>query len=228
MKSTFLFFFVLSTFTAFAQDTVLIKNRLTDSVVERFYVLKSNKDIKNGAYQAIFKRRKIVALGMYRNNEKVGIWQYFNKDGVLVQKFDFDSYKFTYELYLKNKNINFLFDDTAKTTDKFTRPLKIGGEYYGFIPYLNSFKLPFETFEMETKLFDAYIELLISPLGRLVWYKTYIDSIYYGYHQTFNLDINLFSEEDRNYLPATKNGNPILSRIIIKCLINDDAGLNFF
>ncbi len=223
-------FFIFNLFYSYAlaQDVVLKKNRLTDSVTEHYYVLKSNEEIKNGSYEAFFKRKKYVAVGKFKNNEKIGIWQFFNKDGILVEKFDYDIYKFTFIQSVTSKNINFLFDDTIKATDKFTRPLKIGGEYYGFIPYLNIFKLPFETFELETRLFDAYVELLISPLGRLAWYKVYINSNYYDYHQSFSLDVNLFSDEEKTYLPATKNGVPVLSRIIIRCSINDDAGLDFY
>ncbi len=226
MKSIFLFFIIIP-LVSFGQDTVLIKNRLTDSVMERFYMLKSNIEIKNGQYEAVFRRKINIAIGRFKNNEKVGIWQFFNKNGRLIEKFNYDTNNITYEGPISNKNLLFFFDDSIKTTDRLTRPLKIGGEYYGFIPFLNCFKLPFDTYGINTNLFNTYIELLITPLGKLAWFKVYIDSLYYNYHKNFSFDVNLFSEEDRIFFPATLNGKPILSRIIIRCSLNDDGGLDF-
>ncbi len=213
----------------FSQDTVERKNRLTDSVIERFYVLKANPAIKQGPYQAIFRRKSFVALGKYQNNKKTGVWQFFNTSGKLVEKYNYNSKRITLEVPLsEDDDLNFLFDAPLDTTDKLTRPLKIGGSYYGFIPYVNAFQLPFDTFDTNTNSFEAYVELLISPLGRLADYKVHLKSVQYNYNQNFNLDVNLFSEEDRTFIPATLNGEPILSRIVIKCFVKDNGGLDFF
>ena len=212
-----------------AQDTVLRRNRLSDSVIEKFYVLKSNPEIRSGRYQAIFRHETSVAVGYYNNGKKIGIWQFFNRQGKLIEKYDYNSKAFTFEAPLQpSDDLSFLFDDSLRTGDKLTRPLKIGGNYYGMIPYLNLFQLPFDTFNTNTDSFLAFIELLVSPLGRLADYKVYVRSDLYQYSHDFNFDVHLFSEEDRTFTPATLNGKPILSRIVIKCYVNYLGGLDFY
>lgn len=205
------------------------RNRLTDSVTERFYVLKTNPEIKQGTYQAFFRKKQLIAIGNYKNGQKNGIWQFFDRRGQLLEKYNFNIRAITFEAPVKiSDDLYYFFDDTLKSTDQLTRPLKIGGSYYGFIPYVNLFRLPFETYDLNTDLINAYVELLISPLGRLASYKIYIRSDFYKYYQNFNLDVNLFNEEDKSFLPATHNNEAVLCRIIIKCLVNDDGGLDFF
>jgi hypothetical protein len=212
-----------------AQDTILRRNRLSDSVIEKFYVLKANPEIKQGPYYAFFQRQTPVAVGHYKNGKKTGIWQFFSNKGRLVEKYNYDTRTFTSEKPLiQSDDLNFLFDDSLKTTDVLTRPLKVGGSYYGFVPYLNLFKLPFDTFEINTDTFLAYVELVVSPLGRLADYKVHILSDSYQYYKDFSFDVRLFSEEDRTFEPATLNGKPILSRIIIKCYVNYLGGIDFF
>jgi hypothetical protein len=211
-----------------AQDTILRRNRLSDSVIEKFYVLKSNPEIRQGPYHALFRRETPLAIGHYKNGKKAGIWQFFNSKGRLVEKYNYNIENFTFEAPLSpSDDLNFLFDDSLKTTDVLTRPLKIGGSYYGFLPYL-TFKLPFDTFEINTNTFLAYVELVVSPLGRLADYKVHILSDSYQYYKDFSFDVHLFSEEDQTFAPATLNGKPILSRIIIKCYVNYLGGLDFF
>ena len=227
-----IFIFITTIFylnNSFSQDTVERKDRLTDSVIERFYVLRSDPAIKQGPYHAIFRRKTFVAIGNYHNNKKTGVWQFFNTRGKLVEKYNYNSKRITLEAPLSAEDdLTFLFDAHMDTTDKLTRPLKIGGSYYGFIPYVNAFQVPFDTFDTNTNSFMVYIELLISPLGRLADYKVHLKSLIYNYNQSFNLDVNLFSEEDRTFIPATLNGEPILSRIIIKCFVKDDGRLDFY
>ena len=215
----------------FAQDTVERKNKLTDSVLERFYVLKSNETIKQGPYKALFKRRRQVVSGYYTRNKKTGIWNFYSPDGYLTERFNYDTNTFLYEGPLKkNSYLAFMFDDKVNKTDTVTRPIKIGGSYYGYIPYLNIFQLPFDVYTTNTNTdyISAVIELLVSPGGRLADYKVHLDSKYYNYHEVYTLDVNLLNEEDRKFIPSFLNGKPILSRVFINCFINDKSGLDFY
>ncbi len=213
----------------FAQDTVERKNKLSDSIIESFWVLKSNKDIKQGVYRAFFKRRTLIAAGNYNNNKKTGTWNFYKPNGLLVQRFNYDNNKLLFEsasdtLY----DVHYLFDEKLNDSDVITRPVKTGGIYYGMVPYLGIFQLPFETFDINTDNFDATVELLISPLGRLADYKVHVISAYYKFNQTFNLDVNLFGEADRQFIPATLNGDAVLSRIIIRCYVTGTGKLDFY
>jgi len=230
VKKLFLLFVVIfCTTDCFAQDTLRSKkNWLTDSVIERYNVLRSDPSVKDGPYKAFFKRKTMIASGNFKNGKHTGIWQFFDPRGRLVEKYDYDKNNFTYiaPIYARSY-LSYLLDDTLKKGDRVTRPLKIGGVYYGFIPYVSLFQVPFDTFDVNTAAFEANIELLISPLGQLANYTVRLSSQYYEYDQTFNIDVHLFDEADRTFLPATLNGRPVMSRIIIKCVVNPDGKLDF-
>jgi hypothetical protein len=197
-----IYFFILFCFCCaagcFAQDTITKRNRLSDSVVAHFHVLKTNPEIKEGPYLVFLKRKTLLVRGNYKNGKKSGVWQFFDVRGRLNEKYNYDNKMFTYEAPLYSSgDFSFLFDDSLKIGDRLTRPLKIGGVYYGFIPYLNIFKVPFDTFDIDTDAFEADIELLISPMGQLADYNIRLVSPYYNYDQIFNMDIGLFDQEDR-------------------------------
>jgi hypothetical protein len=212
-----------------AQDTVERKNRLSDSVTERFYVLRADQQTRQGSYQAFFRKKIVLASGRYKKNMKTGVWYFYNTTGRIIEKYDYDTREFLFEGPLDTgEDLSFKFDAKFSKNDTVTRPLKIGGSYYGYIPYVTFFKLPLDTMDINTDSFDAYIELLVTPLGRLADYKVRLTSEYYQYNHTFNLDTHLFNEEDRTFQPATLNNNPILSRIIIKCFVDSAGDLDFY
>jgi len=167
-------------------------------------------------------------MGNYNKGVKTGIWTFYESDGRLVERFNYTTNRLLNEAPLDSAgNVDYLFDATFKTGDRLTRPIKVGGSYFGFLPYVNFFKLPFDVTDANTNWFHAYIELLISPGGRLADYKVHLWSTKYDYKQAFNIDTKLFNEEDRQFIPATLNNEPILSRIIIKCSVTPYGDLDF-
>jgi hypothetical protein len=222
------FFFISACFAQDIQDTIERRDKLSDSLVEKFYVLKSDPEIKQGPYMALLNHKRLIARGNYKNGKKTGIWQFYDSAGRLNEKYNYNLGKFTYEAPLESDDFSILFEDTLKTGDRLTRPLRIGGVYYGFIPYLSLFHLPFDTYDINTATFDAYLELLISPMGRLAGYRVRITSAPYQYDHIFTMDVKLFSDEDRQFLPATKNGENVISRILIKCYVTPYGTLDFY
>ncbi|MGZ3872523.1 MAG: toxin-antitoxin system YwqK family antitoxin [Mucilaginibacter sp.] len=213
----------------FAQDTLNKRNWLTNSVIERFKVLKTDDQTKVGPYKAFYKRRTLVADGNYNKGKKTGLWSFYDEDSKLIEKYDYDKSEFTFEAPIDTPtDVEFRFDAQLAATDRLTRPLKPGGIYYGFIPYINTFRTPFDTYGLNMDFFDAVVELLVSPGGRLADYKVHLVSKAYQYNQTVNLDVGLFSEEDKQFTPATLNYQPILSRVFIRCSVNDDGSLDFY
>ena len=65
-------------------------------------------------------------------------------------------------------------------------------------------------------------------MGRLADYKVHLIAPLLQYEQTFNLSLSFFSDEDKQFIPATLNHKRILSRIMIKCKVNDDGSLSFY
>jgi len=224
-----IFFGFFNVIRCAGQDTLARRERLSDTVVAHYHVLSTPENEKVGPYFVFLHRRTLLVRGNYKNGKKSGVWQFFDIKGVLNEKYNYDKKIFTYEAPLySSPDFSFLFDDSLKKGDRLTRPLKIGGAYFGFLPYLNLFRLPFAAEDVNTDLFDAYIELLISPMGRLADYNIRLVSSDYNYDQIFNLDVHLFSDEDRMFTPATLNGTSVISRILIHCFVTPQGGLDFY
>ena len=213
----------------FAQEIIEKKNRLNDNVTEKFQVLKDNQQIKNGHYEAMYRRRVPVAQGNYTQNKKSGTWRFYDQKGKLMQVYDYDNHvlKFEAKEYAAASNFFYTIDKEIKDTDKVTKPLKIGGRYYGYLPYLGFYQPPFNPYEYGTSGCVAVVELLISPLGRLAGYKVRTACRFLEYDQTIAMNVSLFKEEDKQFIPATYNGQPVVSRIMIRCLLNQDGTLDF-
>lgn len=129
---------------AYAQENSTKTKKYYDGVKLKYHVLKSNPDIKNGLFQALNDRNHAVASGMYANNKKVGLWHYFNHEGTLLQNFNYDTNMLMYEA---PDSVSFLkfaysFDKHFTGDDKVTKPMKIGGRYYGYLPYLKLYQRP--------------------------------------------------------------------------------------
>jgi hypothetical protein len=213
----------------FAQDTLEKRNRLTDKVTENFHVMKGNEQVKDGFYQALYKRKIAVASGEYKKGKKTGIWYFYDPKGTLLQVFNYSKDSLRYDAREDStSNFRYLVDKEISTNDKITKPIKAGGRYYGFLPYLGLFRTPFDPYLYGTGEFVAVVELLVSPMGRLADFKVRLFSSFFDYDQTTTLDINLFKEEDKKFIPATYNHEPILSRIIIKCRVTNSGGLDYF
>ena len=226
LSITFSFFYIIN---CFGQETIEKKNRLNDNVIEKFRVLKDHENIKNGAYEALYRRNVPIALGNFTNGKKTGLWRFYDAKGNLVEVYNYDSASVKYEAKEFTKSSDFLYaiDKVMSDTDKATKPMKVGGRYYGYLPYLGLYKLPFNPYEYGTTGCVAAVELLISPLGRLAEYKVRTMCGLLEYDQTITMSTNLFKEEDKQFIPATYNGEPILSRIFIKCRVTPDGGLDF-
>jgi hypothetical protein len=213
--------------TGFAQETMIRKHRLTDSVMERISVLKSDKSTRQGLYQAVSSKNIAVASGQFDNDKKTGIWHFFDLQGHQLQNYDYTNKKLLFEAVEDTtSNLRYFVDKLLTDSDRTTKPVKAGGRYFGYIPYLKLFKLPAYLMDINRYLSVAVIELLVSPGGRLADFKVHI---YSGanYEKVFNMSTDM-PNEDKIFIPATVNGEPIGCRIMIKCQINNDGGINFF
>ncbi|MGF7038894.1 hypothetical protein [Mucilaginibacter lappiensis] len=229
MKSiTLLFVALFYINTGFAQETIIRKHRLTDSVMEKISVLKSDKSTRQGLYQAVSSKNIAVASGQFNNDKKTGIWHFFDLQGRQLQNYDYTNKKLLFEAVEDTtSNLRYFVDKVLTDSDRTTKPVKAGGRYFGYIPYLKLFKLPAYLMDINRYLSVAVVELLVSPGGRLADFKVHI---YSGanYEKVFNMSTDMPNDEDKVFIPATVNGEPIGCRIMIKCQINNDGGINFF
>lgn len=230
MKRILLFIlFLLFTLNCFSQDSVLKKNRLTATITEKFFVLKSDGQTKNGLYQAVYMHHIVIASGIYLNNKKAGIWHFYDLNGSLIENFDFTHYILSYEKpddLISAQQIRYEFDDTITDSNRVTKPIKPGGRYFGYIPYLKIFKLSDDFIGTDMSFFTAVLELLISPGGRLADFKVHIKTD--DFERITSFSTELIDEDDKIFIPATINNEPVISRIFIKCRITSNGELDVF
>jgi hypothetical protein len=212
------------------EELIEKKNRLNDNVTETFHVQKANEQIKDGAYEAFYRRKTPIAIGNYTKGKKTGVWRFYDPKGTLMQVYNYDLGAIEFEaIELKNaSDFFYTIDKEVTDSDKVTKPLKAGGRYYGYLSYLGLYKIPFDPYYYGTYGCIAAVELVISPLGRLADYKVRCACDPLEYDQTISMDLRLFKEEDRKFIPATYNGEAVVSRILIKCRVNIDGSIDYF
>ncbi|MDB5062070.1 MAG: hypothetical protein JWP67_1913 [Mucilaginibacter sp.] len=228
MLNRFLLFFtaIIITTNCFAQETVEKKTKLTDNVSLVYNVLASNQYTKQGLCQALFKKKTVVATGMFENDKKAGLWRFFDQKGQAMQIYDYTKKQLLFEAREDtSSSLRYFIDKQLDSTSKATKPVKIGGRYYGYLPYLNLFTIPKDLRDVNNEVFSAVVELLISPYGRLADYKVHLTAV--NFERTRNMNINLPNEEDMVFVPATLNGEPISSRVVIRCYVTNSGHLDF-
>ena len=200
---------------AFSQKAVDRKHRLFTHVTERYQaVIGDKKEIRQGKYEATYKDI-VIAQGQYIDDKKSGIWHFYDKEGNRVEDFDYDNHKLLNEsVEDTTSNFRYRVEAELKPGDVATKPIKVGGRYFGYISYLKLCQFPVDVV-VGNSFHRVQLELLISPLGRVAQYKAHIYIDKQDIVSFINTD-NL-SEEDKTFIPATLNGQPITSTIIIQC-----------
>lgn len=210
------------------QTEVTRKNKITGLVTETYNtVITADRQIKQGPYQAMYDKKVVLAQGKYVNDERVGTWRFFDKKQRLAQVFNYDTGKLIFEAPEDStSNFKYGMDQMASDSVRITKPLKLGGRYFGYLPYMRFFSFPSELLEMDIEDIEVIMELLISPMGRVADFKIHVLAPLYNYKRVFAIDPNKLFPEDRIFFPATLNKEPISSRILIYCYINRKGDLD--
>lgn len=209
-----------------AQETVVRKNRLTSAVKEYITVIKDDPNTKHGLYKAMLDKDHPLAIGAYNHNVKTGAWSFYDDDAHLLQRYDYTHHLLLFEAPEDTSSqCRYFVDHLLKPGDTTTRPVRIGDRFYGYINYLKLFKLPKELIGVNPNIYQVSIELLVSPGGRLADYAIHFTSPVYE-PLDYHLNIDLLSEEDKLFIPATINSEPVACRILIRCQLTGDGKLD--
>ncbi|QQL50677.1 hypothetical protein [Mucilaginibacter ginkgonis] len=194
---------------------------------ERYEALKSDKTIKEGLYIAFLTHTtNALARGRYKNNMKTGWWDFYDTKNKLLQRYDFTKNALLFEAPEDTaSNARYIVDDSLKNSPVTTKPIRIGDRYFGFINYLKIFKLPQELRGADNDEINVVLEILVSPYGRLADYKVHLTG--YNYNRTLTFNLDLLSEEDKTFLPATINSQPAACRIFLKVFLTPNGDLAF-
>lgn len=234
MKKIFLLITILLCINyCFAQKAVEKKTRLTDFVTERYQtIIQTDKQIKQGTYNALYEKKIVIANGVYTNNKRTGTWHFFFPTGKLLQNYNYTTRQLLYEAPEDTTStIRYMIDYpvTEKDTTLITKPIRLGGRYYGYVPYFRLFKLPVDMQNSNTQQIEVIMELLVSPLGRLSDFKFHIR--YYNDKEDvklINVNTDLLSDEDKTFIPASRDRKLIASRILIRCYITRLDGIDIY
>lgn len=204
-----------------AQQVVLKKHHITKGMQERFYVLKSDRRTKHGLYQVIY-HKTALASGVYTNGKQTGIWHFYDYKQQVMENFSFDTRQVLYEAPEDSvSNFRYLFDKSFHDTDHVTKPIRIGGRYFGYLPYLRILKQPAGLIYLGKDI-PIQLEILVSPGGNLADFMIHFPPIFYK--EAFHVNINLLNADDKLFIPATINGEAVSSRIMITCYLDAQKG----
>ena len=213
--------------TCLAQETVEKKNNIIDDVYERYQakIDSVGKQTIIGPYTAYI-RRKTVAKGQYINGKRAGVWYYYDADGKLMQQFDFDKKQVLFEAPEPAlSSMHYRVDYVLTDTDRVTPPIKIGGRFFGYLPYVLPIRKIHRLRGLDTDPCRAVLNLLISPMGRLAD-CTIVLNCAGSDPITFNVETGGIPAEEKIFAPATYNGKPIASTIEIICHANDSGEIS--
>jgi hypothetical protein len=93
-----LLFFILLSFAqaGYGQAIVAVSNKYTPEITEQYHVFKDKDTVRQGLYQAFYKKHTIIASGAYNKGKRSGIWHFFDINGKLTQHYDYDKKQFAY------------------------------------------------------------------------------------------------------------------------------------
>lgn len=216
----------LTSLCGFAQETIEIKKRVDGDFMEVYHVSKTNDTLKQGLYQLRYHKKTAIASGLYTKGQRAGIWHFFDLYGNQTENFDYNTNEVTFESSDDRKS-GFIYqvDKSITDTDRATKPIKPGGRIYGYLPLLRAFKMPKDLIESDYSAFIVQLQLLISPFGRLADYNIVLQDG--SFKRVLNVNLNLFNDDEKTFIPATFNKEGISCTILVECYIANNGKLTF-
>ncbi|NPV51837.1 MAG: energy transducer TonB [Candidatus Methanofastidiosum sp.] len=183
-------------YSAFGQ-TELKRIKIKDkekSVVETYYVLKNDRNIKNGEYSRFVNNKK-VTTGQYANNKKTGIWTYYDTDNSVDLKYDYDK-------------DSVIFVNIQNDTSELDRPtIYLGSLYEARYTIMTNLRYP-EVAVVNGKSGRILIDIFINKEGDVYDYKVQ-KSVYPALDNEALRVVKLIPQK---WLPSIKSGEPIESK----------------
>ncbi|MFC4874359.1 energy transducer TonB [Negadavirga shengliensis] len=134
MKNLFysgmLLFCLFLPFSLPAQETEKVTHKTKDPKTKAVYHIIKGTGIKHGPYERVFKgTMSFKEMGQYDHDQPAGVWEYFNAQGKLIQKFNFSTYEF--EMMEDFRAVKAVFilegEDLVEVTSG-EKPVLLGGD----------------------------------------------------------------------------------------------------
>ncbi|MCD4792832.1 MAG: energy transducer TonB [Bacteroidales bacterium] len=240
IKLLFITFTFLFSINLLAQTERKKKTKYKDEFKEKYYVLKKNRKIKDGLYVLTFKK-DTIAVGIYTNNNKDSIWDYYNSIGELELKYDYNGNKIVYWDKNIKTDVFEWYNSYHKDSPHFVVPydfshpidsIKNNKKYKVYASddtlqlVLDQPPLFFEgTFKLQLELFSVFQKIdigLRDNTRSLISFKIDKKGNAFG----FNIDLSsgknfekqfveLLKEKELKWIPGILNGEPVVCEFII-------------
>ncbi len=202
---------------SFCQETKSVSKKVSETLEEKYNVLKSDKKIKTGEYKVVDYNKNVFVKGEFANNKKVGVWSYFGTEGKLVQQYDFSANKLIMEDEDPKSIVREGYDLVGVVTndgDKIEPPVKIGGGNYGFYLLYDIRSIPMAVRnEMATIESSMQYIFFISEKGELIsWDIIYADKT--DDPKREKPSIKGLPADAYEFIPAKVNGKPVKSKLL--------------
>jgi len=184
-------------------------------MIEHSTELKSKRYVKNGESE-IKIGRDLLAVGLYKDDERSGRWRFFNGPDSLEQIYNYTTKKLEYNHTAKN--IVYEIDST-KEGDKIIYPAKIGG-YHTSLRFLIKKFSPSKEFRAYAGVHTVLLIFHIDEHGKLIKYQA--ETGEGELKRTEEISLSKFRPEDFDFVPAYLNGKPVASRLIFQSKLTVD------
>lgn len=211
MKALTLLFSSLIGFSTFAQksdSTRIRKSAIGYNLTEESTELKSKPHIKNGSAE-VFLHNKLVATGLYKDNEKVGRWRFFNRDSI-SQIYNYNLRKIEYNVPDTTLAYNI---DSLNQGDKVIYPVKIGimNNLYWYLT--STARIPNELKQINGEYQVTFV-IDINKFGKITKQKVNYKSN--DISKSYELIDQTHGYKDFDFSSAIVNGNAVESQMILK------------
>ena len=199
---------VIPTFI-FGQDIKKITDKENN---ETFYVLKSDKTTKHGAYKKFSYNDKLIIKGFYKQGFKDSIWECYSFDGQLTLKYNYTKNELVYfkpNDKVKDKKYRIVNGINSLDTTLSRPPIFLGGDDFVLSELAKNMRYPSTAVE-NGKSGKVYVLFTVDKFGKTS-----------NYHVETPLGFGMDEEAIRvlkllpdNWLPGLLNEQPVDVEIV--------------
>lgn len=204
MTKTILLILIFIPAFIFAQKTKKVRDKENDAI---YYVLKSDEATKHGEYKLISYNNVVLAKGYYKYGVQDSIWEYYDLEGKLVQKYDFTKKELIYYFLPeeeKSKKYKVINGAESIETTLSRPPLYLGGKDNLTFNLVKNITYPRAAIESGT-MGIVYVKFTIDKNGKTS--NFHVDKpLGYGLDEESIRIVKLFSD---NWLPGLLNGKAV-------------------
>ncbi len=189
------------------------------SIKEKFEVLKSDKRVKQGSYQA-FRDTSVLANGYYRKGERSGHWVFYDHTHKMVQAYNYTRQQLIFQDTANVAKLGYEFNDSVAVGDKIRYPVKIGGLQYGISPLTLNVDALARTLYASSpgrNNFSCLHIFTVGTEGQIKKHEVLVDHA--GQKKMYILNDDNIADEYKQFIPGTINDKPAECKVSVETVI---------